>query len=512
MMQRDCQGMPVRSGCCPNPGLSRRGFLGVSAAAGGLTLQGLQWPLASAAETEFLAAPARTALVVKPIFTYTIYNKPTHPTSWRSWGGCQTQAAVNEEIPRINAELKKLAAEADFPVTMLPLSSVRNAGEVKQIADAKDADVLLVYANDGGDALTGVRALGKPVVFFIRYRSGPVYLWYEIISPRYLRDHTDFRAMPEFGYDDVVVDDLGGVMWRLRAHMGLKNTRGARIVALGGASGWACPQAPDRSKDRFGLDIVNVSYDDLGVLIKAAREDRETVALARKLTDEYLQQGGTTLETDRGFVERAFVLTRVLRDILAKAGARMFTINSCMGTIMPISETTACLPLSLLNDAGYLAFCESDFVVVPSGILLANIAGKPPFLNDPCYPHDHEITLAHCTAPRKNDGATMDPARIMTHFESDYGAAPKVEFRKGQVVTNIVCDFLMEKWTGLRGEITEVGFRPICRSQIDITFKPDALTVCENMPGFHWMTIYGDYRNEIGYALKRTKIKWQNLG
>jgi hypothetical protein len=32
-----------------------------------------------------------------------------------------------------------------------------------------------------------------------------------------------------------------------------------------------------------------------------------------------------------------------------------------MGTIMPMSQTTACMPLSLLNDEGYLAFCESDF-------------------------------------------------------------------------------------------------------------------------------------------------------
>ncbi len=511
MLQLHGPGVPARAGCCPPPGLSRRGFLGASAAAGGLALNGLTWPLASAAETEFLAAPARTPLVVKPIFTYTIYT-PQPKTSWRSWGGVQTQAAVNEEIPRIEAELKKLATEADFPVRMLPLSPVRNEAEVAQIADAKNADAILVYANDGGNALDGIRALGKPIVFFIRYRSGPVYLWYEIISPRYLRDHSDFPAKPGLGYDDVVVDDLNGVTWRLRALAGLKNTVGARIVALGGASGWACPKAPELSKDRLKLDIVNVSYDELGKLLKVAREDRETMALSKKLAAEYLAREGTTLETDLGFLERAFVLTRVLRDVMAAAGARMFTINSCMGTIMPISETTACMPLSILNDAGYLAFCESDFVVVPSGILLANIAGKPPFLNDPCYPHDHEITLAHCTAPRKNDGKTMDPARIMTHFESDYGAAPKVEMRLGQVVTNIIPDFLMEKWTGLRGEIIEVGFRPICRSQIDIKFKPDALHVCENMPGFHWMTIYGDYLNEIGYALKRTKIKWNNLG
>jgi hypothetical protein len=32
------------------------------------------------------------------------------------------------------------------------------------------------------------------------------------------------------------------------------------------------------------------------------------------------------------------------------------------------------------------------------------------------------------------------------------------------------------------------------------------------MPGFHWMTGYGDYHREIGYALKRVNIEWDCLG
>ena len=53
---------PARAGGCCISGLSRRGFLGAGAAAGGFALSGLTWPLASAAEGEFLAAPARTPL------------------------------------------------------------------------------------------------------------------------------------------------------------------------------------------------------------------------------------------------------------------------------------------------------------------------------------------------------------------------------------------------------------------------------------------------------------------
>jgi hypothetical protein len=32
------------------------------------------------------------------------------------------------------------------------------------------------------------------------------------------------------------------------------------------------------------------------------------------------------------------------------------------------------------------------------------------------------------------------------------------------------------------------------------------------MPGFHWMTSYGNYLREIGYALKRVPIQWEVLG
>jgi L-fucose isomerase-like protein len=355
---------------------------------------------------------------------------------------------------------------------------------------------------------------GKDLVFFCRHKSGPVYLWYEIISPRYLRQHTDSLAVTAADEDDVVIDSQDELLWRLRALCGLKNTLGTRILAVGGPDGWSQPRGvvPTLVEDKWKFDIVTVSYDELGGLIKSARADTSAVQKSRRDAEAYLELPGTTLETERSFVENAFLLDQVFRGLLAKAGCRSLTINGCMGTIMPLAETSACLTLSTLNDAGYLAFCESDFVVIPSGVLLANISGKPVFLNDPTYPHDGIITQAHCTAPRRMDGRGIEPARILTHFESDYGAAPKVEMAKGRKVTNIVPDFKAERWIGLVGEIAEAPFLPICRSQIDVRFTCDSRTLAKKMPGFHWMTGYGDYSREVGYALRRVGIGWEFLG
>jgi hypothetical protein len=105
----------------------------------------------------------------------------------------------------------------------------------------------------------------------------------------------------------------------------------------------------------------------------------------------------------------------------------------------------------------------------------------------------------------------MEPARIVTHFESDYGASPKVEMRKGQKVTNIIPDFKMERYSLLAGEIVDAPFLPICRSQIDVAYKCPDEKVALSMPGFHWMTWYGDQIRETGYALKKIGIGFENL-
>lgn len=513
-MSRNLPVHPRCCGCGPSvESVSRRDFLKTGGLAfGGLAIGGLAWSALKAAETEALAPPARTPVVVKPILCHSI---PQHrpQTSWRDWGGVHTAEAAAEEVGRIQGELDKLRAAADFPVTFLPVAIIRSPNDLAALADAAEADVLLLYAAGGPQSiLEQVAKSGKHVIYFLRHRSGPLYLWYEIISPRFLHQHTDRLAVKNVDNGDVVVDSLDELTWRLRALAGLKNALGTRIVAIGGASGWACPQAPELAKTKWKLDIQPVSYEELGKLIKAARADESAVAAARAQADVYLKAAGVVLETDRKFVENAFLLESIFRRLMHQAGCGAITVNHCMGTIMPLAETTACLTLSLLNDAGYQAYCESDFVVIPSGILLAGISGRPMFLNDPTYPHAGVITLAHCTAPRKLDGRAMEPARLVTHFESDYGASPKVEMKKGQCVTNIIPDFKMERYTGFVGEIVDAPFLPICRSQIDVAYKCSDERVALNMPGFHWMTCYGDYSREVAYALKKVGIAWENLG
>ena len=510
-----------RAHCCPSctpspvgANLTRRQFIGAgSALVGGIALANLSWPALASRSPEDQTPPGRRPLKVQPIL---IYDTPTRQqqTSWRSWGGIQTQADADQEVTRISGELDALRAQADFPVEFMPVAAVRGAEELAGVRNLDSAHVFLVYPAGGWmNTFDVLNKTGKDMIFFCRHKNGPVYLWYEIISPRYLRQHGDNLAVRGVDDQDVIIDDTNEILWRLRALCGLHNTRNTRILAVGGPAAWAQPEGvvPKLVEEKWGFDIRTVSYDELGALINQARADANTVERARKRGETYLAAPGCKLEAERNCVHNAFLLDEIFRGLMRKADCRAITINNCMGTIMPLAETSACLTLSTLNDADYLAYCESDFVVIPSGILMSNISGKPSFLNDPTYPHAGVITLAHCTAPRRMDGNSLDPARILTHFESDYGAAPKVEMRKGQIVTNIAPDFASKRWVGVVGEIVDVPFLDICRSQIDVRYACDDLELARRMPGFHWMTAYGDYSRELGYALKRIPIEWDLL-
>jgi len=444
-------------------------------------------------------------LIVKPILTYSVYRR-AEATSWREWGGIASEEDARREAERIEGELRELASRADFPLRLLPLSLVRRP---EDIGPLEGVDALLLYAAGGSEGLLlSVLSRGLPTVVFLRHRSGPLYLWYEIIDARVIRRYTDRIAQPWLDYDDVVVDDYGEVLWRLRALYGLKCARGARVVAIGGASGWGIGRrAVELAAARWNLEVVEVPYSELEERLRRAMGDPRVLGEAERRAGEYLATV-SELATRREFVTRAFVLYQVFKELLEEHGARVLTVNECMSTIMRVARTTACLVLSLLNDEGYLALCESDFVAIPAGILLHYISGKPVFFADPTLPHGGIVTVAHCTAPRRMDGRALEPARLLTHFESDYGVAPKVEFRRGQVVTVLIPDFSEETWVGFRGRIVDAPDLPICRSQAEIEVEGDWRRLLRELRGFHWVIVYGDYLCEVEYALRRVGIRF----
>ena len=458
-------------------------------------------------------------LVVQPVLMHTTFQRREH-ASWRSWSKINNPRAVSEEMERIGRELDSLPAKSGFPLKILPLVKVSSEEEAAKIHQA-DYDVVLLYpATGSGGMLKACFARGdaRDTLIFARHSAGPVYYWYEALSTRYLETWTEEELAAHNSRNhggpsihDVVIDDYGEVLWRLRALYGLKNFVGQRIVALGGPGGKYDSTAPDVARNRFQLDIIDISYDDLKKRFAAAMADAKTVARVERSTETYLALPDTKLATTKQSVVNAFVLYEIFKSWMRENDTPAFTIRGCMSKVLPIADTTPCMSLSWLNDEGLLGFCESDFVVVPSGILLHYLSGTPVFMHNSTFPHDGIVTCAHCSAPRRMDGEKYEPTKVMTHYESDAGAAPKVDMPIGREVTFINPQYATGRWLTYKGIIRKNPFLQICRTQQDVEIQGDWQKLLHEVRDSHWMMTYDDCVKEVDYASKKIGIELVNL-
>ena len=504
--------------CAGGGGVSRRGFLGGLGAVAAVGSVGVAVEAQGKAADAKRAVPGQPlpkgrALRVQPVLMYNLASRQ-EKTSWRGYGGLSTEADVTAEIGRIKGELDKLVEKAEFPIEVRPLVSIRNQEEGKKVAGT-DADAIVLYAASGGTEIVNAVASSKvPMIMFIRHKSGPFYLWYEIAHWRFLRQNGDTFAVTSADTQDIVVDDYGELLWRLRALYGLANAKGTKVLAIGGLRAYSEPaqaNGPTHAKEVWDYQIESITEAQFAERLAKARSDPKVMESATRRAEELLGAPNLTLQTDRKFVVNSCLALAVCEQLLAETGASNFGFAQCMGRpVIGMLDTPPCLVLSLANDAGYTAYCHTDLSHTFPGVLMRWIAGRPTFVCNSHFPHDGIFTVAHCAAPRKMNGRDYEPAVLMTHFESDYGAACRVEYPKGQTVTVVIPNLRCTKWQGFRGTIIESPSFPACRSQMEIAIDGDWRRLATEMEGFHTQIIYGDYLREIGYALKKLgKLEWQ---
>ena len=310
------------------------------------------------------------------------------------------------------------------------------------------------------------------------------------------------------------MDSCDELLWRLRAMYGLKNARGTKMLSIGGLCAYSAPaqeNGPRVAKEVWGYDFVDVTNEEFAKRLAAARADQQVVKQIDEQTAALLNMPNVKLETDRKFVFNSHMALHVVRQFLQETGASNFGFSQCMGHgQIAMLDTPACLVLSLANDEGYTAFCHTDLSHTMPGVLLRWIASRPAFVCNRHMPHDGLYFVAHCQAPRRMNGRDFEPATIMTHYESDYGAACKTHYTKDQVVTAVIPNLACTRWQGFRGKIVGAPSYPACRSQMEIEIDGDWKRLVREMQGFHTQIVYGDYTREVGYALKKLggQMRW----
>ncbi len=500
--------------------LSRRGFLQgvgcaatVAAVAGSSLAAETRVQAACAAPAPGTSHPCGTVLRVKPVLLCGVPAR-REKDSFRWYGGIQTADEVRNEARRLERDMQELARGSDFPIEFLPLGLVDSEEKAKEVA-ACSCDVLLMFGACFGARWEDWRipslltASNTPSLMFVRHRTEPYYFWHEAVQLYLLRDLTDAQTNPNMDAQDIVVDDYQEILWRLRALYGLKNSRGTKMLAIGGLQHYSAVGAahgPQHAQEVWDYTIEVRSLEEFGQRLQQSSADQSVVDAVEQQTRELLAQPNVTLKTDRKFVFNSFMALWTVKELMKETGATNFGMSPCMGNpVIGLLDTPPCLVLALANDEGYTAYCHTDLTHTVPGVLLRWIAGRPTFLCNTHFPHDGVFTVAHCAAPRKMNGKDYESTDIMTHYESDYGAATKVHYAKGQTVTVVIPALDCSKWQGFRGKIVDVPARPACRSQMDIEIEGDWHKLQSQQVGFHAQVVYGDYLREVGYALKKMK-------
>ena len=267
-----------------------------------------------------------------------------------------------------------------------------------------------------------------------------------------------------------------------------------RLALVGDPSPWLIyssrNEVIDFLKEKLDAEIINISLDELIKKYISINDSLVYDELPKKLKSPVPK----TLEYRE--VVKAFKLYLALKKLLEEAGTKVFGIR-CFDLITELN-TTACLPLALLNSEGYVAGCEGDIMALTSMIIGAKISGRPTFMGNLVWVDKDEVILAHCTSPL----SLVSRYELMTHYESGIGVGVRGYMDEGSEVTLFKFDPLVMEAKILEGVIRGSGevVQEGCRTQFIIKATSGTPNYLLDKPsGNHYVLINGHFRKELKY-------------
>ena len=375
----------------------------------------------------------------------------------------------------------------------------------------RGSDALMIFAvGPETNVMRALLSLGKPSIVFVKSKD-PYYTFAEIFNARIIRMETDKTLLYDPHDVFVVYDDYNEVKKILRALYGVYMLRRSRVLYIGVPYGWQGRFNELRAVlKKIGLEIIFLdhdrAYEEAMEYVESEDGRKEVEIIMSRLLRESVDNKLSIEGLEAGV--RLYV---GLRYLAKKYNANIVTISGCMMYGASRWRSTPCLAFSLLDDEGLLGVCEGDMTNLVAKTLLRYISNKPAVFVNPSIPvKGREAVYAHCTSPTKLLGYRSEGFKyvLTTHFESDSPAAIKVLYEPGHKITLLNLSFDLESAVIGLAESSGYTDYPICRSQIKVMFNEDVSRLNEYIRGFHWSYVYGEYVEELIYAMKLLKINY----
>jgi len=272
----------------------------------------------------------------------------------------------------------------------------------------------------------------------------------------------------------------------------LSRLAGKKAGVIGQPSGWLIASGVDYQEvqRRWGIRMEDIPLQE--VVDGYGRCPAESVtSLARDFVDKAVGMK----ETNQEEIVKAMRLYQAVKEVVERHQLDAFTLN-CFDLI-PLTRTTGCVALALLNQEGIPAGCEGDMQTLLTMLLVQTATGQPCFMANPSKIIDNarrDMIFAHCTiAPSMTDRYV-----IRNHYESLSGVAIEGIVGPSDLTIVKAGGRKMERYFMSRARLTECTDNPImCRTQMRVTMEQPLDYFLTQSIGNHHVIVRGDFTRPL---------------
>ncbi|MEM3832692.1 MAG: hypothetical protein QW128_03710 [Thermoprotei archaeon] len=265
------------------------------------------------------------------------------------------------------------------------------------------------------------------------------------------------------------------------------NIENSKLIQIGLPSPWILTSKnPEIIKSRFGIDVIKLEVSDLIENAKNVREDD-----AKNIVNELKNKFGGIIEPNMEDLVKAAEFYFAIKNLTSQYNASGITVR-CFDLIA--YNVTACIGVSLSNDDGIVAGCESDLDSVLTMMIVHELTKEPVWMANVVRinPKDNTITLAHCTVATK----MLDDLKksfLRSHFESGKSVSIQGLLKKSDITLVRLGGKNLNKMTVTTGKIVknDLNDKNLCRTQVEIKLNGDIEKFISNALGNHQILVYG---------------------
>jgi len=303
------------------------------------------------------------------------------------------------------------------------------------------------------------------------------------------------KGLPVAGVASSRIED---VTLALRAFEAIKKLRASTLLDVTDRD---VSQAIPLYKETLGLAIQQVNASELVTAYEGVNRQEAQPWAAR-----WIREAAKVVEPSREEIERSARMYLAMIRLMTRYRAQGIAVDCLRLFYDGKLPAYPCLGFFQLNNDGLVGACEADLESAATMLLITYLTNRPGYISDPVIDMAaNQVVYAHCVAPNKVYGPAgkANPYHIRNHSEDRQGAAVRSLMPVGEMTTTLKLVPRQKLVVFHQGRtVANIDEDRACRTKLAVQVR-NARKLAEDWAwGWHRVTVYGDWRNQLEIATR----------